>query len=75
MSTERNTRFTFKGPMRRDGKYPVRIVYPGAPNMFGGYYHDTVYNKLFTAEKCIEYIDKPWISVVNCPPELKRSVS
>ena len=36
---------------RRDGKYPVRIAYQGAKNMFGGRDHPKVFNKLLTLEK------------------------
>ena len=43
------------GKARKDGKYPVKIRYPGAPNAFGGYYPDKYFNKLFTADKIQEY--------------------
>lgn len=41
---------------RRDGKYPVTIVYPGAPNMFGGFYPAKVYRKLYPLEKVRELV-------------------
>ena len=43
------------GKQRRDGKYPVKINYPGEPNMFGGRYPDKWFNKLFTADKIESY--------------------
>jgi len=46
------------GSQRRDGKQKVKIIYPGAPNMFGGHYPPTVFTKLFDPEKVQEYINK-----------------
>lgn len=43
------------GKIRKDGKFPVRLVYQGAPNMFGGFYPSTEYNKLFTLEDIQNY--------------------
>jgi len=41
---------------RRDGKYPVTLVFPGAPNMFGGHYPSKTYRKLYTFEKVRELV-------------------
>lgn len=43
------------GKKRRDGKYPVRLVYDNGPNMFGGRNHPTVFNKLYTAAAIEDY--------------------
>lgn len=39
------------GKIRKDGKFPVRLVYQGSPNMFGGFYPSTEYNRLLTLEE------------------------
>ena len=39
--------------MRRDGKFPVEIIYAGEPNAFGGRYPDTRFSKL----KSLDQID------------------
>jgi len=52
------------GPLRRDGKHPVRYCYCGGPNAFGGYYPPKVFNKLQTADQIRERI-KPWYDVVD----------
>lgn len=41
---------------RRDGKYPVTLVFPGPPNMFGGHYPAKIYRKLYTLEKVRELV-------------------
>lgn len=41
--------------MRKDGKYPTKIMYPGEPNMFGGYYPSKFFNKLYTRERIESY--------------------
>jgi len=43
------------GKIRKDGKFPVKIVYQGSPNMFGGFYPSTEYNKLFNLEDIQDY--------------------
>lgn len=43
------------GRERRDGKFPVKYAYQGAPNMFGGRYPPNIYNKLHTADKIGEH--------------------
>ena len=43
---------------RRDGKYPVTLIFTGAPNMFGGFYPAKVYRKLYSIEKVKETVAK-----------------
>ena len=43
------------GKIRRDGKYPVTYIYPGAVNMFGGRDYPRSYKKLHTAEQILEH--------------------
>lgn len=50
---------------RRDGKFPVKYIYQGAENMFGGRYAPAVFNKLYTAEKIGTHKLYPEDSVVN----------
>ncbi len=38
-------------PARKDNKFPVRISYQGAKNMFGGRDYPRTYNKLYTLER------------------------
>jgi hypothetical protein len=42
---------------RKDGKYPIRIAYQGAKNMFGGRDHPRVFNKLYTLDKIQELFE------------------
>lgn len=44
------------GQPRRDGKYPVTLFFPGAPNMFGGHYPGKTYRKLYTLGKVRELV-------------------
>ena len=46
-------------PSRRDGKYPVTIIRPGAPNAFGGYYPSRTEKRILPLEKLREYTSKP----------------
>jgi len=39
------------GQMRKDRKFPVRVAFEGAPNMFGGRDFPKVFNKLYTHER------------------------
>jgi len=41
---------------RRDGKYPVTLIFSGAPNMFGGFEHGKTYRKLYSLEKVKETV-------------------
>lgn len=43
---------------RRDGKYPVTLIFDGGPNMFGGSYPPKIFRKLYTAEKVRETVEK-----------------
>jgi hypothetical protein len=46
------------GQPRRDGKYPVTLTFAGAPNMFGGFYPDQVFRKLYTREQMLDAVAK-----------------
>lgn len=46
---------TILSAKRKDGKYKVRYVYQGSPNMFGGFDPSTTYNSLHTAERIREH--------------------
>ena len=37
--------------LRRDGKYMVRLEFPGAPNAFGGHYPARIFRKLWDRER------------------------
>jgi len=37
-------------------KFNVTYIYPGSPNMFGGYYPDKAFNKRHSAEKILDSI-------------------
>lgn len=37
--------------IRKDGKYPVTLVFQGQTNMFGGYTIGKVFKKLYSLEK------------------------
>jgi hypothetical protein len=43
---------------RRDGKYPVTLTFAGAPNMFGGFYPNKVFRKLYSLDKVKETVAK-----------------
>ena len=43
---------------RRDGKYPVTLIFAGAPNMFGGFEHGKTYRKLYSLDKVKETVSK-----------------
>ncbi len=58
---------------RKDGKYKVRIVYPGSANAFGGFYPNKVFTKLFTAQQIADHI-KPWIDAYNLPSEVSELI-
>ena len=46
------------GQMRKDRKFPVRVAFEGAPNMFGGRDFPKVFNKLYTVERLQNVIDE-----------------
>lgn len=48
--SDRKAKLTVKGNQRKDGKYRVTYSYPGAPNMFGGFYPTKVLNKIQSVE-------------------------
>ena len=56
---------TILGNIRKDGKYKVRTVYQGAPNMFGGRDPATAYTSIFTPERVRELLDSPALEAVN----------
>jgi len=47
------------GNKRKDGKYKVRTVYKGAPNMFGGFYASNVYTSLMSVGDVTEILSSP----------------
>ena len=57
------------GNRRKDGKYKAKIIYPGAPNMFGGRDYPRVFTKLLTAEGLIKHAYDAE-STENFPSEL-----
>ena len=46
------------GNKRKDGKYKIRLSYAGAPNMFGGFYADTVFQVLKTPRQIADMLNK-----------------
>ena len=42
---------------RRDGKFPITLIFPGQPNGFGGHYPDKRYNKLYSQSRLAETIE------------------
>ena len=46
------------GDRRRDGKFPVTLVFEGGPNAFGGHYPNKVFRKLYSLAQVLEAIEK-----------------
>jgi len=46
------------GSKRKDGKYKIRMAYAGAPNMFGGFYPDTIFQVLKTPRQIADMLGK-----------------
>jgi len=46
------------GELRRDGKFPVSLIFAGSPNAFGGFYPGKTYRKLYTLAQVQEKIAK-----------------
>lgn len=59
---------TVIGGVRRDGKYKVKLYFPGGPNMFGGFYHGKVFTKLMTPGKLRTILDSPALEEANDVP-------
>ncbi len=66
----RKSTFTFLARVRKDGKYKVRIHFPGAPNMFGGFECGRSFTKLYSADKCREALAENYYEFHNIPREL-----
>ena len=49
-----------KGRERKDGKYRITLIFPGAPNAFGGFYPSKTFNKLYTSDQIKELFDKDY---------------
>jgi len=64
VTNERKPSLTINGPMRRDGKFPVTVSYPGAPNMFGGFEYSRPSNYLWTADKIRDFA-QPYVDLIN----------
>jgi hypothetical protein len=65
---------------RSDGKYPVTLIFEGAPNMFGGCYPAKIYRKLYSLEKARETVTKHGtdeqkarlaVAIQSCPEATK----
>jgi|TARA_R110000824_G_scaffold8987_1_gene40617 hypothetical protein len=56
---------TLLGKQRKDGKYKVRTVYQGAPNMFGGRDPAKVYTSILTPQQVRDLLASPALEAVN----------
>ena len=64
----------FIGTKRKDGKYKIKTVFAGAPNMFGGVDAGRVFTNLYTAEKIEELLVNPTVTGVTNRPEEFRFI-
>lgn len=63
---------TVLSAIRKDGKYKVKLYFPGGPNMFGGNYPGRSFTKLMTPEKLRETLANPGLTeATNVPAELQ----
>ena len=58
-------KMTILGNIRKDGKYKVRLFYPGALNMFGGREHGKSFISILTPAKVRELLANPALGEIR----------